>query len=227
MHAALCPRQPGLCGQPPDGHPDRGLLGADVSAVSEGLASGTLTYDAFLEQITPEAETEPVTGTLADTDAGTFLDTLGDIILAPFKWIWEQLQSLFIPSEGFVEAKIDSLTAKYGFADSIARTALHFKHFFLGLNSKPPIIYIDLGATEGSYNIGGKTAFIDLTWYARYKPTVDNILSAFLWLWFAWRIILSLPGIIQGTSGFWGDRTIEEEKSLVPVRNSDFDIRRL
>lgn len=46
---------------------------------------------------------------------------------------------------------------------------------------------------------------MDLTWYAEYKGTVDGILSAFILLWFVWRVFLSLPGIIAGTSGFWGD----------------------
>lgn len=82
---------------------------------------------------------------------------------------------------------------------------------YLGI--QPPIIYINLGSSRGSYFLGGKEVFVDLTWYAEYKPTVDWIISAFIWMWFVWRVFISLPGIIAGTSGFWGP---PKEHVLIP-----------
>lgn len=41
---------------------------------------------------------------------------------------------------------------------------------------------------------------LNLSWYAPYKPTVDAILSGFLWLAFLWTLIKRAPGIIQGAS---------------------------
>lgn len=69
----------------------------------------------------------------------------------------------------------------------------------LGLGSRPPIIYIDL--SNKSWAMGGRIAFIDLTWYAEYKTTMDYILSAFLWLLFLWRVFLNLPSILEGLPG--------------------------
>lgn len=137
---------------------------------------------------------------------GVFEDVIAGVISLRgtiYNGVITAIEFVFVPSEGYVDAKIEALTAEYAFADSIAKTGVNLKGFLLGLGSQPPIIYIDLGASNGSYNIGGKTVFIDLTWYAQYKGTMDLIISAFLWLWFAWRMLLSLPGIIQGTSGFW------------------------
>ena len=41
---------------------------------------------------------------------------------------------------------------------------------------------------------------LDLSWYAPYKSTVDNIVSGFLWLGFLWLLIKRAPGIIQGSA---------------------------
>lgn len=120
--------------------------------------------------------------------------------------IGQVLQNLFVPSEGFLQAKVDALAEKFPFAKSIAETGISLKNFFFSLGSRPPIIYIDLGAATSWYPMGGKVAFLDLTWYAQYKPTMDVIISSFLWLCFAWRMLLSLPGILNGTSGLWGNK---------------------
>ena len=82
-------------------------------------------------------------------------------------------------------AKINDLTEKYDFAKQIAESGIEFKDWFMTLGEKPPIIYINLGAARGFYNMGGQVVFMYMTCYEEYKPTVDGILSAFLWLWFS------------------------------------------
>ena len=183
--------------------PFQGQLDA-VSALnnlSTQLMDQTLTYDQYMELIKTEAVAEPVTGTLADTDAGTFLDALADIIMAPFRWLWQQIQNLFVPSEDFLTEKVDSLCDRFSFADSIVRTGQVLFDGLSGISTEPPVIYVDLGAFEGSYDLGGKVVFVDLHWYSRYKPTVDKIISSFLWACFVWRLLIKLPGIINGASG--------------------------
>ena len=183
--------------------PFQGQLDA-VSALnnlSTQLMDQTLTYDQYMELIKTEAVAEPLTGTLAGTDAGTFLDALADIIMAPFRWLWQQIQNLFVPSEDFLTEKVDSLCDRFSFADSIVRTGQVLFDGLSGISTEPPVIYVDLGAFEGSYDLGGKVAFVDLHWYSRYKPTVDTIISSFLWACFVWRLLIKLPGIINGASG--------------------------
>lgn len=140
-------------------------------------------------------------------------ETLGNI------WEWCQnlvsslmdalqnlLSSLFAPSADFIPNKVSALAAKYPYLETFTGLGTSLKAFFLNLGSKPPIIYIDLGAATGSYFFGGRQAFIDLTWYSDYKPTMDAILGAFIWLWLAWRLFHALPGIINGMSGTVGER---------------------
>ena len=138
-------------------------------------------------------------------------ETLGNI------WEWCQnlvsslidalnqlLVDLFAPSVDFIANKVNSLIGKYTYLEPMLTLGDHLKVYFAGLGTEPPIIYIDLGAATGSYYFGGRTVFVDLTWYEQYKPTMDAIIAGFLWLWVAWRLFQSVPGIIQGLSGIWG-----------------------
>lgn len=179
-------------------------------------------------------------GTLSDTNAGTFLDSIGsffgswfDSILKWLEALWELISSgvislveaiaaipaaisevftnvltwAFAISDTFIATKVEALTAKYPYLDTFLALGTDLKAYFLSLGTKPPIIYIDLGASRGSLPLGGRQAFIDLTWYAEYKSTMDAILGAFIWLWLAWRVFHALPGIINGMSGTVGERT--------------------
>jgi len=121
-------------------------------------------------------------------------------------YLLEGLKKLFVPKDGYFDEKIEILKAKFPLLNSVLTLADLLKAFFLGLGATPPIIYIDLGAGSGWHYMGGRTIFVDFSWYAQYKPTMDAILSAFLWLWFAWRLLLRMPGIIQGASAIEGTR---------------------
>lgn len=69
-----------------------------------------------------------------------------------------------------------------------------------GSTSAAPSIVIDFSKAKSvyGYNYGGQTEVLDLSWYAEYKPTVDAILSGFLWLLFLWGVFKHAPGIIGG-----------------------------
>lgn len=123
----------------------------------------------------------------------------------------DAIEYVFVPSEGYLDTKVMELRASFPLFDSVLTSAKTLRSLF-NFGSTPPIIYIDLGAST-SWNIGSKVVFIDMTWYAKYKPTVDVILSVFLWLFFLWRVFLSLPGIISGTSGIWGRGSVEPTKT--------------
>ncbi len=277
------------------------LAGADAGLVSgvtgllQNVSNGTTTYDDYLSMLqpvpVPDPDPEPATEPsepiipvpdlddtpLSEVKANVFFDTLTDIFTAPFKWIWEKLdtkldtlkplefdfdllteiitapfrwiwekietvilpairsipdaisdlgtslqtlcnsiidkiaevgaqtkaaiESLVVPDEDYLSDKIAALCEEFTFADSIVRTTQQLGNMLLGVTTEPPVIYIDLGSTRGSYDIGGVVPFLDLRWYAEYKPTVDAIISAFLWVCFIWRMFLKLPGIINGAAG--------------------------
>lgn len=67
------------------------------------------------------------------------------------------------------------------------------------LNSgTPPKIPIHLSAAEGNINWGDDSYILDMTWYARYKPSVDSIISGIMWLCFGWAIYKRIPDILSG-----------------------------
>lgn len=63
-----------------------------------------------------------------------------------------------------------------------------------------PSLKMNLGAAQSHYGFtyGGEVEILDLSWYTPYKATVDNLLSGFLWLFFAWRLFKHAPNIVSG-----------------------------
>lgn len=167
------------------------------------------------------------------TDISNWLSKLWEILCDIPQAILEGLElifmKLFAPSSDYFETKVNSLKAKYTFLEPMLATGTDLKLFFQNIGSKPPIIYIDLGAATSYYPMGGKTVFLDLTWYSQYKPTMDAILGGFIWLWLAWRVWLSIPGILQGTSGMWGSPNMHPDGmfNALPRLGSGAEVKQL
>lgn len=145
----------------------------------------------------------------------TFWQNLKNWMQAMADYLLNGLKTLFIPEKGYMDAKIAQMRGKFGIVDSALNTFDELRSFFYNLGSKPPVIYIDLSAATGSYYFGGETIFVDMRWYADYKPTMDLVLSAILWLWFVWRFMIALPGIIQGFSGYAPQNNGQTETGMV------------
>lgn len=186
---------------------------------------------AGLSDALSETDSGTDTGTDTDTDENT---TILEDILSGIKAIpdaignvfSEILSKLFVPSETYVESKVEALTSNFTFASSIAATGKDLKEFLITLGSEAPVISIPLGSATGSYIWGSDMVFVDFSFYDSYKPTMDAIISAFLWLWFCWRMILVLPGLISGASGIPGaviDIASSERSSTSPSSASSSD----
>lgn len=184
-----------------------GILREFMQEVKEGLERLPGQFKEWFDDIRAKLQ-QLVTGqiTLADLLNGLYQPVLDAIV--------DALAYLFAPGEAFIKTQVESLIAKYPFAQAFYGLGTDLKTYFFDIGAQPPIIYIDLGSANGSYYLGGREVFVDLTWYSQYKPTVDALIGAFIWLWFAWRVWLSLPGIIQGMSGFWGDRNEHPDASF-------------
>ena len=167
----------------------------------EDVWAGTSTY----EDTSTDTDIGVITGTFADTAVGTFINNLIDALMTPFKWLADALltgvKAIFVPSEDFLTAKVEALRSRYGFADSIMDTGKAIGAALNDFDASPPIIYMELANAESHYDWGGRAIALDLRWYERYKPTVDQLLSALLWIFFAWRVFRKLPGIISGMEG--------------------------
>ena len=157
--------------------------------------------------VNPDLDPELQTGTLANTQVGTFLNNLLNPIKTALQnlgnMILDGLRDILVPKEDFLTSKVDALATEFAFAGSIVQTVKALVNGLSGVSTEPPVIYIDLGSQEGFYDMGGKVPFIDLRWYERYKPTVDVLIGAFLWICFLWRLLIHLPGIIGGASGLF------------------------
>lgn len=128
----------------------------------------------------------------------SIIDVIGSIV----DDIKNVLLDIFIPSDGFLDKKIEELRSNFAFADSIIGTAnILFDFFKTTIFDTPPRLDIDLSSTEGKYNYGNMAIALDMSWYARYKPSVDIIFSGILWVVFIWNTFKTLPSIINGVGG--------------------------
>ena len=65
-----------------------------------------------------------------------------------------------------------------------------------------PKIPIRFSNSTSEYFSGIEDAYIiDMSWYSPYKPVGDVIVVAFCWIFFVWRVLHGLPGIINGATG--------------------------
>lgn len=180
-----------------------------------------------------DSATSTITSAISDfsTSVSSWFDSVVNSLADIWDWLcafpselWQAivdaLAYVFVPSEGYLDSKVLELRAAFPLFDSIILSANELRDFF-NFSSASPIIYIPLGNST-SWELGGTTVFVDLTWYAQYKPTVDLIISAFLWLFFLWRVFLSLPGIIRGSSGLVGAISVSSGKSS---SSTDISIR--
>ena len=120
----------------------------------------------------------------------------------------ELLISLFVPSDGYLDAKVLQLRTRFSFADGIIKIVKGFDSALTG--NAPPIVKLGSLDEGNKYGINNYV-LMDLAWFKRYKPTTDIIMSAALWVIFIWRLFIKLPGIIAGYSAMtYADAKIDE-----------------
>lgn len=113
----------------------------------------------------------------------------------------EALQFLFVPSEDSINNLVDTVKEKFRFVDTIKNTITTIQDMFEGTESLP-VIKITLPENKW---FNGQVVVMDLSWYAPYKTYGDTIISAFIYIFFIWRIYISLASIISGTGGAIND----------------------
>lgn len=107
-----------------------------------------------------------------------------------------------MPEGDFIKDKVSDLRSRFGIIDSVSGTVGVIEDFFETVaNGVPPKIEIHLNKADSKYDYGEVAYALDMTWYAKYKPTVDTILSSMMWLFFVWRVFVKLPSLIGGVSG--------------------------
>lgn len=174
--------------------------GSTTSSISQSwlgqkLDSLVSSISGFFSDVISTIEAIPGAFSSWFEDVISGLESIPDKILAG-------IEAIFVPSADFVTAKVEALRARFDFIDVFIDFIELFEAEFS--SSSPPRIHVPLNNAEGSYYFGGSVPFLDLSWYSRYKPQGDAIISGFLWALFGWRMFLKLPGIISGVSGSVG-----------------------
>lgn len=137
----------------------------------------------------------------------SIISSVGTAFQAVGEFILDGIRSFFVPDEEFLEEKINVVKEKFGFIDSIKSSWENISSLLVNGEEKVPKIEIDLSRAETKYNYGGKVLALDLSWYARYKPTIDNFIVAFSYISFVFFVFKRAPEIISGA----GAKTQKEE----------------
>lgn len=118
---------------------------------------------------------------------------------AKFGWVHE-IHTIMTTFVSDVTGDSESAYAMAAVADSGSSTASLAAVDISSSNSSAPSIQIDFSKAQSAYgyNYGGQSEVLDLSWYAQYKPTVDALLSGFLWMLFLWGVFKHAPSIITG-----------------------------
>lgn len=110
----------------------------------------------------------------------------------------DALSSIFVPDMENFEQKVNSVKNKFGFIENIKTIFNTITDNLLNGEPEVPKIEINLSNSEGKYNYGDTAYILDMTWYLRYKPTVDLIIIAFAYIGFIFLVFKRLPAIISG-----------------------------
>lgn len=122
----------------------------------------------------------------------------------------ELFEEFFVPDAELMNERLDAINEKFAFIDSFTGYGEHLVNFLQNAaGTKAPVITINLAAYEGSYGWGSAGAVtLDFSWYARYKPAVDNLLAGIIWANWLWHLYKRIPEIIHG-QGMTAERAID------------------
>ena len=127
-----------------------------------------------------------------------WLQSIIDAIAALPSAIAEKIGALFKPDEALLTEITDTFKGKFGFFSTLKQ----FGNDLFGMTpeTEPPVIWVHLENAESKfgYNYGDKQKIFDMTWYQKYKASVDGLLSGFLWLGYLWLLFKRAPAILNG-----------------------------
>ena len=144
----------------------------------------------------PAAIAEKI-GAFFTTLWGWLSDIITEIKALPAA-IAEKVGELFTPDEALVTEITDTFKGKFSFFSTLKQFADDL--FGMTPTTDPPVIWVHLENAESKYGYvyGDKQKILDFAWYQKYKPTVDGLLSGFLWLGYLWLLFKRAPAILNG-----------------------------
>lgn len=129
------------------------------------------------------------------------VDGLADLVEAGGKLvegIVNLFTKLFVPSEGFADPLIEKVNEKFTFKEQSEKNInLIFDQFSSMGQSIPTLTFPFSKTSLAKYGVGDYTVSFD--WYAPYKPSVDVVFSAILWVMFAFNQYFAVKNIINAS----------------------------
>lgn len=127
-----------------------------------------------------------------------WLQNIIDAITALPAAIAEKIGALFKPDEALLSEITDNFKGKFGFFSTLKQFGSDL--FGMTPETEPPVIWVHLENAESKYgySYGDKQKIFDMTWYQKYKASVDGLLSGFLWLGYLWLLFKRAPAILGG-----------------------------
>lgn len=104
----------------------------------------------------------------------------------------------FIPEDNFFETTFYELKNSREGLFEVFEIMDYIKSGLLGVESTAPVIRIP-GGTYGFLTI--PDIELGFSWYEKWKPFTDPLIAAFLYVTYAWHLILQIPGILSGSAG--------------------------
>lgn len=123
------------------------------------------------------------------------------------------MSSLFVPDSESINNKLDIVKSKFDFVYDIKNTFSYIIDYLTTEDSEIPKIYINFDNSEGKFDYGMQGYALDMTWYSRFKPTVDLLIIGFTYLSFFWLVFKRIPEIISG-SGLVTEKTLDYRKEV-------------
>lgn len=147
----------------------------------------------------PDVSTEVINQIEVTHDYPALQEAIAGAIAAP-------LEAAFVPDPNKVYALVDDFNHKFSFVDDMKTNVKNIEKYVFGVTPSP-VLKIPIMKVNSKYDYGfGDYFIIDISWYEPFRPYGDLIILAFAWLFFIWRVFVSLPGIISGSLGnIWYD----------------------
>lgn len=117
---------------------------------------------------------------------------------------------------------LEEIKSKFSWATDIASDWEEIADYLKGAGSEVPKIVIDLDNAESRYNWGDSSYVLDMTWYARYKPTIDLIIIGFTYIGFFFLLYKRLPDIIKGAGAITSiELQVKNDETSKSIHNGD------
>lgn len=114
------------------------------------------------------------------------------------EFLKDLLNSLFVPDQANIDNLVNTVKDKFAFIDTVNLAIESMQNMFNNINTMPSYS-IEVGATQYTDKMTIKV--IDLAWYAPYKKYGDLVIAGFAYVFFLWRLFITIPSIVNGVAG--------------------------